>query len=106
MFGPVFPWDNKNDQTGDQLRSAMLSNPALHLLVMSGYYDGACEYFNAKYSMWQIDINGRLKDRMEWKGFRSGHMMYLRKDDLKKASEDLRNFIINSIPKQGEAIKY
>lgn len=106
MFGPVFPWDDKNDQTGDQLRSAMLSNPALHLLVMSGYYDGACEYFNAKYSMWQIDINGRLKDRMEWKGFRSGHMMYLRKDDLKKASEDLRNFIINSIPKQGEAIKY
>lgn len=106
MFGDVWPWDNKNDETGHQLRSAMLSNPALHLLVMSGYYDGACEYFNAKYSMWQIDINGRLKNRMEWKGYRSGHMMYLRKDDLKKASEDLRNFIESSIPPKGEEIRY
>lgn len=106
MFGDVFPWDDKNDHTGDQLRSAMLSNPALHLLVMSGYFDGACEYFNAKYSMWQIDINGKLKDRMEWKGYPSGHMMYLRKDDLEKASQDVRNFIENSIPPQGVSIKY
>lgn len=106
MFGDVWPWDNKNDNTGTQLRSAMLSNPALHLMVLSGYYDGACNFFNAKYSMWQIDINGKLKNRMEWHGFRCGHMMYLRKDDLKKASEDLRNFIENSIPKKGMPIKY
>lgn len=106
MFGDVFPWDDKNDHTGEQLRSAMLSNPALHLLVMSGYFDGACEYFNAKYSMWQIDINGKLKDRMEWKGFQSGHMMYLRKEDLKKASDDVRSFIVNAIPKKDTPIKY
>jgi carboxypeptidase C (cathepsin A) len=106
MFGPVFPWDDRDNYTGEQLRSAMLSNPVLHLLVMSGYYDGACEYFNAKYSMWQIDSNGKLKNRMEWKGYRSGHMMYLRKDDLKKASEDLRNFIESSIPPKGQAIRY
>jgi carboxypeptidase C (cathepsin A) len=46
-------------------------------LVQSGYYDGACDYFNAKYNMWQMDPSGKLKDKMSWKGYRSGHMMYL-----------------------------
>ena len=41
MFGPVRPWDNTNDQTGEDLKRAMLSNPGLHLMVLSGYYDGA-----------------------------------------------------------------
>ena len=37
----------------------MAENPFLHLLIQSGYYDGACDYFNAKYSMWQIDPSGK-----------------------------------------------
>ena len=51
IFGSVFPWDNQNDKTGENLRLAMAENPYLHLLIQSGYYDGACDYFNAKYSM-------------------------------------------------------
>jgi carboxypeptidase C (cathepsin A) len=106
MFGPVFPWDDKNDQTGENLRQAMAENPYLHLMVQSGYFDGACDYFNAKYSMWQMDPSGRLKDRMTWKGFRSGHMMYLRKEDLATATDQLREFIKNSIAKPGTPAKY
>jgi carboxypeptidase C (cathepsin A) len=106
MFGPVFPWDDKNDQTGENLRQAMAENPYLHLMVQSGYFDGACDYFNAKYSMWQMDPSGKLKDRMTWKGFRSGHMMYLRKEDLATATDQLREFIKNSIAKPGTPAKY
>ena len=84
----------------------MAQNPYLHLLVQSGYYDGACDYFNAKYSMSQLDPGGRLKDRMTWKGFRSGHMMYLRKEDLATANDQLREFILNSIPKAGQPAMY
>ncbi|MBO9620957.1 MAG: carboxypeptidase [Niabella sp.] len=98
MFGPVWPWDNSNDQTGENLRSALAINPYLHLLVQSGYYDGACDYFNAKYTLWQMDPSGRLKDRIKWAGYRSGHMMYLRKDDLKSSTEQLREFIKSAIP--------
>jgi carboxypeptidase C (cathepsin A) len=57
----------------------MAQNPYLNVMVQSGYYDGACDYFNAKYR--QMDPSGKLKDRMSWKGYRSGHMMYLRKQD-------------------------
>lgn len=101
MFGPVRPWDNSNDRTGENLRQAMAINPYLHLFVQAGYYDGACDYFNAKYNMWQMDPSGKLQDRMHYEAYRSGHMMYLRKADLEKANEDLRVFIKNSTPGPG-----
>jgi carboxypeptidase C (cathepsin A) len=106
MFGSVHPWDNSGNKTGENLRQAMAQNPYLHVMVQSGYYDGACDYFNSKYNLWQMDPSGKLKDRMSWKGYRSGHMMYLRKADLETANEDIREFIKQSLPKAGEAAKY
>jgi len=106
MFGPVRPWDDSDDNTGDNLRQAMAQNPNLHLMVQSGYFDGACDYFNAKYNIWQMDPSGRLKDRMRFKGYRSGHMMYLRSEDLATSTEDIREFIYESIPKPGQPAKY
>lgn len=106
MFGPVRPWDNSNDRTGENLRQAMAQNPYLHVMIQSGYYDGACDYFNAKYSMWQLDPSGRLKDRLSYKAYRSGHMMYLRKEDLVKGNEDIRAFIRASLPKKGQPAMY
>ena len=106
LFGPVHPWNSQNDHTGEDLRQAIAENPFLHLLIQSGYYDGACDYFNAKYSLWQLDPSGKLKDRLSWEGYRSGHMMYLRKPDLVDANENLRKFIKNALPKAGQAAKY
>jgi carboxypeptidase C (cathepsin A) len=105
VFGPVSPWDNRNDNVREGLRQAMAQNPYLKVLVQSGYYDGATTYFNAKYTMWQTDPSGRMKDRFYFKGYRSGHMMYLRNEDLKKSNNDLREFIENSLT-NGRAAKY
>jgi len=105
MFGPVHPWNNEKDNTRDNLRQAMAQNPYLHVLVQSGYYDGATTYFNAKYTMWQVDPSGRMKDRFEFKGYRSGHMMYLRREDLKKANDDIRAFILKT-SNTGKSAKY
>jgi carboxypeptidase C (cathepsin A) len=106
MFGPVHPWNRENDKTGENLRQAMAENPYMNLMVQSGYYDGACDYFNAKYTMWQVDPSGKMKDRMSFKGYRSGHMMYLRAEDLVTANEDIREFILKSTPKKGQPAKY
>jgi len=106
MFGPVYPWDRSGDKTGENLRQAMAQNPYLHVMIQSGYYDGACDYFNAKYSMWQMDPGGRLKNKLSWKGYRSGHMMYLRKQDLATANDDIRQFIKASLPAIGTPAKY
>ena len=106
MFGNVHPWDRTNDNTREQLRQAMAENPNLHVLYQSGYYDGATTYFNAKYSMWQLDPSGKMKDRLSFKGYRSGHMMYLRKEDLEASNNHLREFILNTIPNEGASAKY
>ncbi len=106
MFGPVHPWDNTNNHTGDDLSLAMHTNPNLQLLVLSGYYDGACDYFNAKYNMWQMNASGKLTNRMHFRGYRSGHMMYLRTEDLRDSNEHLREFIKNSIPGKNVPAKY
>lgn len=106
VFGPVHPWDRSRDNTGENLRSAMAENPFLHVLVQSGYYDGGTNYFDAKYTMWNLDPSGKLKDRLSFKGYRSGHMMYLRAEDLSTSNEDIREFIRNSIPAEGAPAKY
>ena len=106
MFGSVYPWDNTGNRTGENLRSAMAQNPYLHVLVQSGYYDGACDYFNAKYNLWQMDPSGKLKDRMSWEGYESGHMMYLRKPDLALGNDHIREFILKALPKENVPAKY
>jgi len=106
MFGPVHPWDNKDDRTGENLRQAMAENPYMHLMIQSGYYDGATTYFDAKYTMWQIDPSGKLKDRTRFEGYRSGHMMYLRAEDLATSNEHIRDFIKKSTPSSGQPAKY
>lgn len=106
MFGPVRPWDNSDNRTGENLRQAMAQNPFLHTMIQSGYYDGATKYFDAKYTMWRLDPSGRMKDRLSFKGYRSGHMMYLRSEDLKQANDDIRDFIKNATPRKGEPAQY
>jgi carboxypeptidase C (cathepsin A) len=106
MFGPVNPWDRSNDNTGENLRQAMAQNPYLHLMVQAGYYDGATTYYEAKYTMWHVDPSGKMKDRMRFEGYRSGHMMYLREQDLATSNEHIREFILQSTPKKGQSAKY
>ena len=105
VFGNVGNWDRANDNVRENLRQAMAQNPYLKVLTQSGYYDGATTYFQAKYSQWQVDPSGKMKDRFYFKGYRSGHMMYLRNEDLIKANDDLREFIKNSSA-NGKAAKY
>jgi len=106
VFGPVRPWEDDNNDTGEQLRQAMAQNPYLHVMVQSGHYDGATDYFSAKYVMWNLGTRDTLRDRLRFEGYRSGHMMYLRAEDRGRANDDLRSFIKSSIPEEGMPARY
>ncbi len=106
IFGPVHPWNRDGDTTGEDLRNAMAQNPFLHVMTQAGYYDGATDYFSAKYTMWNMDPSGRLSDRMRFEGYRSGHMMYLRQEDLASSNRHIREFIRESIPAEGMPARY
>ena len=106
LFGSVYPWDDEDNNTGEQLRGAMAQNPYLHVLVQSGYFDGATDYFSAKYVMWNLDRRGIFQDRMRFEGYRSGHMMYLRDDDLATSNQHLREFFEEATPEAGQPAQY
>jgi carboxypeptidase C (cathepsin A) len=106
VFGPVRPWEDENNDTGAQLRRAMAQNPYLHVMVQSGYYDGATDYFSAKYVMWNLGTRETMRERLRFEGYRSGHMMYLRSEDLATSNEDLREFIEASTPEAGTPARY
>jgi carboxypeptidase C (cathepsin A) len=106
IFGPVHPWDRTGDTTGEDLRRAMAANPFLHVLIQAGYYDGGTDYFSARYTMWNMDPGGRLSDRFRFEGYRSGHMMYLRQEDLASSNQHIREFIQATIPRGGAPARY
>ena len=106
MFGSVHPWDRSNNKTGENLRLAMAQNPYLNVMIQAGYYDGATNYFDAKYTMWQLDPSGKMKSRLSFKGYRSGHIMYLRQEDLKLSNDDIRQFMKATLPNKNTPAKY
>ena len=106
VSGPVRPWNSDGNNTGNDLMRAVAQNPWLHVMLQSGYFDGACDYFSGQYNFWQMDKGGRFQERFSFKGYRSGHMMYLRQQDLQQANEDLRIFIRSAIPDPSKAAKY
>lgn len=106
LFGPVRPWQGRDHDVAEELRRAMAQNPFLHVMVQSGYYDGATDYFTAKYVLWNLDPSGRLTDRMRFEGYPSGHMMYLRSEDLATSNQHIRELIEASTPAEGEAAGY
>jgi carboxypeptidase C (cathepsin A) len=107
LFGPVRPWEGRNEHdVSEELRRAMAQNPYLKVMIQSGFYDGATDYFTAKYVLWNLDPSGRLKNRLRFEGYESGHMMYLRNEDLALSNQHIREFIEATTPADGEAASY
>jgi carboxypeptidase C (cathepsin A) len=70
---------------------AMRQNSQLRLFNAQGYYDFATPFFGAEYSLKRTGIP---QDRITWKYYDAGHMMYVRDEDRAKLSADLRAFIM------------
>ena len=69
---------------------AMRQNSGLRLFNAQGYYDFATPFFGAEFSLKRTGIP---QDRITWKYYDAGHMMYVRDEDRAKLSADLREFI-------------
>ncbi len=69
---------------------AMRQNSQLRVFNAQGWYDFATPFFGAEYSLNRMGIP---QDRMTYKYYDAGHMMYVRDEDRAKLSDDLRAFI-------------
>lgn len=72
------------------LSKALRENSGLRIFVGQGWYDFATPFFGAEYA---LSRTGVPADRVQFKYYDAGHMMYVREADLEKLSGDLRAFI-------------
>ncbi|HMO75670.1 MAG TPA: peptidase S10 [Sphingopyxis sp.] len=69
---------------------ALRENSGLRVLVAQGYYDFATPFFAAEYA---LSRTGIPQDRITYTYYDAGHMMYVRDEDRRKLSDDVRAFI-------------
>jgi carboxypeptidase C (cathepsin A) len=99
-IGGVSDWNwDLNDLGGESryyknvapyIGRAMRENSGLRVFVGQGYFDFATPFFGAEYS---LSRTGIPQDRVHYRYYGSGHMMYVRDEDRAKLSRDIREFI-------------
>jgi carboxypeptidase C (cathepsin A) len=98
-IGSVQPWDwtipggrdaNAYLNVTPYIGRAMRENSGLRVFVGQGWYDFATPFFAAEYALTRTGIP---QDRVEYRYYGSGHMMYVRDDDRTALSRDVRAFI-------------
>lgn len=72
------------------LGQALRENSGLRIFNAQGYYDFATPFFAAEYA---LSRTGIPQDRITYRYYGAGHMMYIRDEDRHKLSEDIRAFI-------------
>jgi len=99
----VYPWNWGKNQgfvnVAETLRSAMIKNTYLKVMIANGLYDLATPYFATVYTVDHMNLPGDLAKNIVMKYYNSGHMMYIRKASLKKLRDDAFLFYRNSLRK-------
>ncbi len=94
---PGFNWEYPNGEgspeTATPLRSAMVKDKWLKVLVLEGYYDLATPYFAADYTMQHMNLPAEYQKNISYATYDSGHMVYLRPQGLEKMKKDFADFI-------------
>lgn len=98
-IGSVQPWDwtisggrdsNAYFTVAPYIGRAMRENSSMRVFVGQGWYDFATPFFAAEYA---LSRTGIPQDRVEYRYYDAGHMMYVRDEDRRKLSADVRAFI-------------
>ena len=75
------------------LRSAMIKDPDLKILVMEGDYDMATPFLAAQYTMNHLTVTPDLHKNIAFTYYASGHMVYLDQKAHDKMHQDYTNFV-------------
>lgn len=96
-LGVYRDWDRSETMgtTGEQLRNAMRRVPGMRTFFANGWYDGATL---TGYVFHTMDHGGLPMDRVCFKGYPSGHMIYLGEENCHNLCNDIRTFILGGDP--------
>jgi carboxypeptidase C (cathepsin A) len=102
-FEDKWDWGSAGEgfpDTASALRRALVQNPYLKVLVMEGYYDLACPYFAANYTIDHLNLPEKYRSQISYATYNSGHMVYLPTESLKKMKADQAGFMDRAMPGQ------
>jgi len=85
--------------TAGGLRSAMIKNPYMKILVMEGYYDLATPFAAANWTMDHLDLGPQFRQSVSYATYNSGHMVYIDRAEHNKMKKDLVEFMEKCLPK-------
>jgi carboxypeptidase C (cathepsin A) len=95
-------WGNAEQgfpSTTGGLRSAMIKNPYMKVLVMEGLYDLATPFAAANWTMDHLDLGQQLRQNVSFATYNSGHMVYIDRAEHDKMKKDLVDFMQKCLPK-------
>ncbi len=108
----VFAWDEGSFQkwewgnavegfpsTAGALRSAMIKNPYMKILVMEGYYDLATPFVAANWTMDHLELEPKYRENVSYATYHSGHMVYIDRAEHDKMKKDLVQFMEKCLTK-------
>jgi carboxypeptidase C (cathepsin A) len=98
----TWDWGNAEEgfpSTAGGLRSAMIKNPYMKVLVMEGYYDLATPFAAANWTMDHLSLDGKLRQNISYATYNSGHMVYIDRAEHDKMKKDLIEFMDKCLAK-------
>lgn len=87
--------EEKKGTTGEHLRNAMRRTPGMRTFFANGWFDGATDCGHIFYTR---DHAGLPNDRVCFKGYPSGHMIYIGEENIHNLCSDIRTFILGGTP--------
>jgi carboxypeptidase C (cathepsin A) len=98
-------WDFKHQEPGSDepspgatnvmpdLARALNTNPTLKVQLNAGFFDLATPYFEGWYEMHHLPMQPSLQGNIEYRTYRSGHMVYANPEALKQLHDNVADFI-------------
>ncbi len=85
--------------TAGGLRSAMIKNPYMKILVMEGYYDLATPFAAANWTMDHLNLDAKYRQNISYATYGAGHMVYIDRAEHDKMKKDLVDFMEKCLPR-------
>jgi carboxypeptidase C (cathepsin A) len=92
----TWDWGNAEEgfpSTAGGLRSAMIKNPYMKVLVMEGYYDLATPFAAANWTMDHLNLDAKDRQNISYATYNAGHMVYVDRAEHDKMKKDLIDFM-------------
>jgi carboxypeptidase C (cathepsin A) len=94
----VEPWPLGREGEGfldvaEQLQFAMIKNPHMRVMFVSGYEDLATPFFAADYTIDRMQLSDELRKNISHVYFPAGHMVYHHRESARKLADDVAGFV-------------